>query len=70
MIYFFMKEQQFFQCEIYPGRPHVLRVIAARGSELTEQFDSTAVLEERWRELKADLRRSGWRGPVGRDGRV
>ena len=33
MIYFFAKGQQFTQCEIHPGPPHVLRVITPNGAE-------------------------------------
>ena len=38
MIFFFWKHQQFVQCEIHPGRPHVFRLIDSGGEEHTERY--------------------------------
>ena len=70
MIYFFWKHQQFVQCEIHPGRPHVFTVIDSGGEELTGRYNSAAELEQRWAEVNKQLIREGWTGPFGRDARV
>jgi hypothetical protein len=70
MIYFFWKHQQFVQCEIHPGRPHVFRLIDSGGEEHTERYDSAEDLQDRWSELTRELTCGGWSGPFGRDARV
>ena len=70
MIYSFRKHQQFVQCEIHPGRPHVFTLIDSGGEEHTERYHSAADLEERWREVTRQLSCGGWSGPFGRDARV
>ena len=70
MIYFFWKQQQFVQCEIHPGRPHLFTVIDSGGEEHTERYHSAEDVQERWRELTNELTRGGWSGPFGRDARV
>ena len=70
MIYFFAKQQQFVQCEVHPGCPHVFRVIDSDGEALTERYSSASDLQERCDEVAAELTRRGWSGPFGRDGRI
>ena len=67
MTYFFAKAQQFTQCEIHPGPPHVLRVITPNGPEEIERYSSWVDVQYRWSELAEGLYRDGWVGPVGRD---
>ena len=69
MIYFFAKQQQFVQCEIHPGRPHVLTIIDPDGVEHTERHSCAEQLLVRWTEVHGQLARDGWIGPFGRDGR-
>lgn len=70
MIYFFWKHQQFVQCEIYPGRPYVFRLIDSYGGERTEQYHSAVDLQDRWDEVTRHLSCGGWVGPFVRDARV
>lgn len=70
MIYFFSKASQFVQYEIYPGRPHVLRIIGTGGDVQTERYTSSADLHLRLNHLHGDLRSDGWCGPFGRDPRA
>ena len=70
MIYFFRKQQQFVQCEIRPGRPHVFTLIDSGGEEHTERYQSVTDVQERWSEVTRELTRGGWSGPFGRDSRV
>ena len=70
MIYFFAKGSRFMQCEIHPGRPHILRVIDPAGAECVEQYASTGALDQRWTEITRELQHEGWIGPLGRDGRT
>lgn len=69
VIYFFSKDHRFVQCEIYPGRPHVLTVVDASGAERTERFHSGGDLHDRWTEVQQQLLAEGWSGPLGRDAR-
>jgi len=69
VIYFFSSGHEYVQCEIYPGRPHVLTVISPDGESHCERFGSTADLTERWEQLAGVLQGNGWSGPFGRDGR-
>ena len=70
MIYFFCKNSEFLQCEIHPGRPHVLRIIGSGGEVQTERYTTSADLQFRLDHLHADLRIDGWTGPLGRDSRI
>ena len=70
MIYFFAKGRQFTQCEIHPGRPHVLRVLDPLGTEHAESFMSSHDLADRWSEITQTMQRDGWFGPFGRDARA
>ncbi len=70
MIYFFLKEQQVLQWEIYPGRPHVLTGIEPGGMKHTERYHSSDHLHERWEQVCEQLAEEGWNGPFGRDSRV
>lgn len=70
MIYFFQKDGQFVQCELYPGRPHVFTVIEPEGIECTEQYSSAADLQARCDTLRMGLNEQGWSGPFGRDSRI
>jgi hypothetical protein len=70
VIYFFAKDSHFIQYEIYPGRPHVLRIIGVDGHEQTERYGTSADLRVRLHDLHADLRSDGWSGPLGRDARA
>ena len=63
MIYLFSKRQQFVQCEIQPGSPHLFTVVDSSGEELTERYHSTTELQERWSEVTSQLSREGWSGP-------
>ena len=67
MIWFFSKSQQFTQCEIHPGPPHLLRVITPNGSEQIEHYRSWLDVQDRWAEIAEGLLRDGWTGPLGRD---
>jgi len=69
VIYFFSKGDRFVQCEIYPGRPHVLTVVDVSGAERTERFHSGGDLHDRWTEVQQQLLADGWSGPLGRDAR-
>jgi len=69
MIYFFTRDDEFLQCEIYPGTPHVLTVITPDGGQQTEQHDSSDGLHARWGEVSRRLWEQGWQGPFGRDTR-
>ena len=69
MIYFFAREHEFMQCEIYPGTPHVLTVITPDGGHQTERHESSDALHARWGEVIQQLTDQGWRGPFGRDTR-
>jgi hypothetical protein len=68
VIYFFSRGPDFVQCEIYPGPPHVLTLVTP-GGEQPETHDSSEALDDRWCELTRQLKRDGWQGPFGRDGR-
>lgn len=67
MIYFFSNGSEYVQCEIYPGRPHLLTLISADGDSHSERFTSTAHLTERWEQLTDALQADGWSGPFNRD---
>ena len=67
MIYFFLNGSEYLQCEIYPGRPHVLTVISPGSPCYSERFTSTAHLRERWAQVTQALAENGWSGPFGRD---
>ena len=69
MIYFFTRDDEFVQCEIYPGTPHVLTVITPDGGHQTEQHESSHGLHARWGEVSRQLTQRGWQGPFGRDTR-
>ena len=69
MIYFFSRGAEFMQCEVYPGSPHVLTLIAP-GTAEHEEYELSDKLHERLDELTRDLlTRDGWQGPLGRDAR-
>ena len=70
VIYFFLKDQQLLQCEVYPGRPHVFTVIEPGGVEHTELYSPSAQLQARCDVLRLELNEEGWSGPFGRDARV
>jgi hypothetical protein len=70
VIYFFAKGPQFTQCEIHPGQPHLLRVIAPDGAEKTEHYACSQQLQDRYAEIANALCRDGWSGPLGRDARL
>lgn len=70
MIYFFSNGSEYVQCEIYPGRPHVLTVITNDGESHSERFSSSAHLTERWDQLSVAMNENGWMGPFGRDPRT
>ena len=67
MIYFFSNGSEYVQCEIYPGRPHLLTLISPDGDSHPERFTSTSHLIERWQQLTDALQAEGWSGPIGRD---
>ena len=67
MIYFFSNGSEYVQCEIHPGRPHLLTLISPDGDSQSERFTSTAHLTERWEQLTDALQARGWSGPFGRD---
>ena len=69
MIYFFSNGCEYVQCEIHPGRPHVLTLISPDGDSHSERFTSGAHLTERWDQLTAAMGDKGWDGPFGRDPR-
>ena len=69
MIYFFLKSGVYLQCEIYPGRPHVLTYVDATGTPQTERFHKGDDLDARWQSLQHELNADGWTGPLGRDAR-
>jgi len=60
VIYFFLKDQQFVQCEVYPGRPHVFTVIEPGGVEHSELYSSSAELQARYDALRLGLNEEGW----------
>ena len=68
VIYFFSRGAEFMQCEVHPGSPHVLTVIAP-GTAEHEEYESFDKLRERLDELTRHLNRDGWQGPFGRDAR-
>jgi hypothetical protein len=68
VIYFFSRGADFVQCEVHPGSPHVLTVIAPATTE-HEEYESFDKLHERLDELTRHLNRDGWQGPFGRDAR-
>ena len=51
MIYFFEKDGQFRQLEIYPERPSTLACNDATGASPTERFGSATDLNDRWGEV-------------------
>ncbi len=69
MIYFFAREHEVMQCEIYPGTPHVLTVIKPDGAQQTEQHACSDRLHARWGEVILQLTGEGWLGPFGHDTR-
>ena len=69
MIYFFSNGSEYVQCEIHPGRPHVLTLITHDGESHSERFASGADLTERWEQLTVAMGDNGWDGPLGRDPR-
>jgi hypothetical protein len=69
VIYFFFNGCEYLQCEIHPGRPHVLTIISPDSPSYSERFTSTAHLCERWEHLTRALAQNGWTGPFGRDPR-
>jgi hypothetical protein len=70
VIYFFLKDRQFVQCEIHPGPPHILTVIDAEGSAHSESYAVTETLQEHWGDICRRLELEGWQGPFGRDSRA
>lgn len=69
MIYFFSKGPEYLQCEIHPGRPHVLTFVAPDGDTQSERYASGSDLVERWEQLTVRMAVDGWQGPFGRDPR-
>jgi hypothetical protein len=69
VIYFFSKGREYLQCEIQPGRPHVLTLVAPDGGAQSERYASGSDLVERWEQLTVDMTDDGWHGPFGRDPR-
>ena len=69
MIYFFSKGPEYLQCEIQPGRPHVLTLVAPDGAVQSERYASGSDLVERWEQLTVHMADDGWHGPFGRDPR-
>jgi hypothetical protein len=70
MIYFFTRDDEFTQCEIYPGPPHVFTVITPDGGQQTEQHECSDALHARWDDVSRRLIGQGWQGPFGRDTRI
>ena len=70
MIYFFEKDGQFRQLEIYPERPYTLACIDATGAYSDRAIRVRNRFERRWDEVQSELREAGWSGPFGRDGRA
>jgi hypothetical protein len=70
VIYFFAKEAEYIKFEIYPGRPHVLTIIADGANPQTERYSTSADLHDRLNHLWCDLKGEGWDGPLGRDARA
>jgi hypothetical protein len=70
MVYFFSKHGRFVQCEIHPGRPHVLVMIGPGDQQqCTEQYATSGELTLRWEHVLGHMERNGWSGPFGRDPR-
>jgi hypothetical protein len=69
VIYFFCKGAEYLQCEIQPGRPHVLTFVAPDGAMQSERYTSGFDLVERFEQLTLRLAADGWLGPVGHDPR-
>ena len=70
MIYFFSKGPEYLQCEIQPGRPHVLTFVAPNGATQSERYACGSDLVERWELLTVSMVVDGWQGPFGRDPRT
>ena len=66
MTYFFEKEGQFQQVEVYLERPYTLGVATAHLRP--RRFGSASDLDDRWSEVQHDLHEAGWSGPFVRDG--
>jgi len=69
VIYFFSKGPAYLQCEIHPGRPHVLMFMAPDGATQSERYASGSDLIERWELFTVRMAVDGWQGPFGRDPR-
>ena len=69
VIYFFSKGTDYMQCELHPGQPHLLTLIAPDGAAQSERYSTSADLTERWQELTNGMAEDGWAGPFGRDPR-
>ena len=66
MIYFFSKGREYLECEIQPGQPHVLTLVATNATSDLSSPD----LVERWEQLTVSMAEEGWQGPFGRDPRA
>ena len=70
MIYFFSKDREYLECEIQPGQPHVLTLVAPDGAAQSERYASGSDLIERLEQLTVSMADEGWQGPFGRDPRA
>jgi hypothetical protein len=69
LVYFFVKDECFVQCEIDPGPPSVLTLVTPSGTIRNEVHGSLALVEA-WEGLCLKLAHEGYRGPFGRDPRA
>jgi hypothetical protein len=66
-MYFFSRDDEFIQCEIHPGAPHMLAVIKPGEPKAVEWHRSSETLDARQNEIREEFTRQGWFGPFGRD---
>jgi hypothetical protein len=70
VVYFFSRGDEFIQCEIRPGAPHMLALVKPGEPKAVEWHGTSESLEARRNEIREELARQGWRGPFGRDSRA
>jgi hypothetical protein len=70
VVYFFSRGDEFIQCEIHPGAPHLLAVMKPGEPQAVEWYRPSQTFDGRRNETREELVRQGWCGPFGRDSRA
>jgi hypothetical protein len=68
MVWFYEHSGSFRRFEIYPEGTHYRLIVGySDDSERVEEFDTYDALVRRTESLQYEWKRSGWKGPHGRD---